>query len=230
MNTVLLSAGYSERLRPLTDNIPKCLLPATSKGNLLQYWVDLLIDVGIEKIWIVTCWKKEEIRRFVNRQCLYTRNMVRLYEEEALEPSGQALYNLSRYLGDRCLIVNTDTFITKTGVVDLLKTDSKVFPIHLGVSFEEDVREGSLVSVWEGVVVSFTEKPKEKTAGYSYAGILTIDNKVTNIKSESYGNITPDIVEKYVGNMSICDVGEIVDIGRRVEGYYEAIEKIRRME
>jgi hypothetical protein len=26
------------------------------------------------------------------------------------------------------------------------------------VSFEEDVREGSLVSVWEGVVVSFTEK------------------------------------------------------------------------
>jgi len=231
MNAVLLSAGYAERLRPLTNGLPKCLLPATSKGTMLNYWVELLDGLGIEKLIIATCWQKEEIRKYVNRQCWYIKNKIQLYEEDELEPSGQALYNLSKHLGKRYLIVNSDTYIKEIGVRRMLETDNKAFPIYLGVTFEEDTGEGSLVTVnSKGAVISFVEKPKEKVAGYSYAGIMVIDNKVTRIKpTNGFGNITPDIVMG-ISRMSICNVGKIIDIGRSVDGYYEAIKEIRRME
>ncbi len=41
MKAFLLSAGLGTRLRPLTDEMPKCLLP-TCGQPLLEIWMDLL--------------------------------------------------------------------------------------------------------------------------------------------------------------------------------------------
>ena len=38
---LLLSAGYGKRLRPLTKNTPKCLLPINNT-NLLEHWIEKL--------------------------------------------------------------------------------------------------------------------------------------------------------------------------------------------
>ena len=40
---LILAGGVGSRLRPVTDAIPKCLIPIEGRP-LLDYWVDCLVD------------------------------------------------------------------------------------------------------------------------------------------------------------------------------------------
>ena len=51
MKAILLAAGLGTRLSPITNKIPKCLVPIHNKP-LLQYWIDLFEFHKIEKILI----------------------------------------------------------------------------------------------------------------------------------------------------------------------------------
>jgi choline kinase len=64
MKAIILAAGIASRLRPLTDNTPKCLLKIGAK-NLLQRIIDALIENDIQEIIIVTGYLREMIETFV---------------------------------------------------------------------------------------------------------------------------------------------------------------------
>ena len=51
MKAFLLAAGLGTRLKPLTDRVPKCLVPVCGRP-LLAYWLDLLTAHGIERILV----------------------------------------------------------------------------------------------------------------------------------------------------------------------------------
>ena len=53
MKALLLAAGLGTRLRPLTNTIPKCLVPINGKA-LLEYWLENLSKVGISEFLINT--------------------------------------------------------------------------------------------------------------------------------------------------------------------------------
>ena len=54
MRALLLAAGLGTRLRPITDTIPKCLVPIRGRP-LLDYWLDLLFaDSTIERVLVNT--------------------------------------------------------------------------------------------------------------------------------------------------------------------------------
>ena len=53
MKTVILAAGYATRLRPLTDAVPKMLLPLAGRP-MLDYLLDSLRDVEPDEIHLVT--------------------------------------------------------------------------------------------------------------------------------------------------------------------------------
>jgi choline kinase len=62
---VVLAAGISSRLRPLTNNIPKSLLPV-GKTPLLQRTLESLHRSNIHECIIVTGFQKEKIETFVH--------------------------------------------------------------------------------------------------------------------------------------------------------------------
>lgn len=53
MKAILLAAGYGERLRPLTERTPKCLIPVRGKV-LLDYWIELFEKYNITEVIINT--------------------------------------------------------------------------------------------------------------------------------------------------------------------------------
>lgn len=64
MKAVILAAGIASRLRPLTDNTPKCLLKVGSK-SLLERTIDALIDNGFDDLVVVTGYLRQMIEEFI---------------------------------------------------------------------------------------------------------------------------------------------------------------------
>jgi MurNAc alpha-1-phosphate uridylyltransferase len=61
MKAMILAAGRGERMRPLTDSVPKPLLPVAGKP-LIQFHIDALAVSGVRDIVINLAWKGEMIR------------------------------------------------------------------------------------------------------------------------------------------------------------------------
>ena len=61
MNAIILAAGKGERLRPLTENKPKCLVSLFGK-TLLEWQVETFHNQGIHDITIVTGYKSDLIK------------------------------------------------------------------------------------------------------------------------------------------------------------------------
>ena len=68
---VILAAGMAKRLRPLTDERPKCLLKVGER-TLLQRTVDALIAAGINEFVVVTGYRANMIRDFLTETYLST--------------------------------------------------------------------------------------------------------------------------------------------------------------
>ena len=65
MRALLLSAGLGTRLRPLTDTIPKCLVPIHGKP-LLGYWIDLLLaNEYIDRLLVNTHYLVDQVEAFI---------------------------------------------------------------------------------------------------------------------------------------------------------------------
>jgi choline kinase len=71
---VILAAGASTRLRPLTDAKPKCLLEIGGKA-LLKRAIENVLNAGIKEIAIVIGYKGEMIRKFV--KCHFSQIHIR---------------------------------------------------------------------------------------------------------------------------------------------------------
>ena len=66
---VILAAGMAKRLRPLTDERPKCLL-TVGQRTLLQRTVDALLAAGIRELVVVTGYRQQMIREFLTTRYL----------------------------------------------------------------------------------------------------------------------------------------------------------------
>jgi len=64
MKAVILAAGIASRLRPLTDNTPKCLLRLGHK-TILERTIDNVISNDIDKLIIVTGYLEKLIKDFI---------------------------------------------------------------------------------------------------------------------------------------------------------------------
>jgi mannose-1-phosphate guanylyltransferase len=96
MRALLLAAGIGSRLRPITDTIPKCLVPIHGRP-LLDYWLDLLFAAGIERALINTHYQADKVRSFIAGSPWCDR--VDLVHEDALLGTGGTILANHAYFG-----------------------------------------------------------------------------------------------------------------------------------
>lgn len=63
---LLLAGGMGTRLRPLTDSVPKCLVPIAGRP-LLSYWFDTLFHAGLKRALVNTHYRAAQVRDFCGR-------------------------------------------------------------------------------------------------------------------------------------------------------------------
>ena len=101
MKAFLLAAGLGTRLRPLTEKIPKCLVPINGKP-LLQIWLDLCRLHGITEVLINTHHLPHLVEDYfkVNGYSLFSDKAVKLKNR-----NDQLTNNLLTYEGQKSKIV-----------------------------------------------------------------------------------------------------------------------------
>ncbi len=67
MQGVILAAGSGRRLAPLTDSLPKCLIPIENK-SILSYQIEALRKGGIREICVVAGSHKEQVSDFLKTE------------------------------------------------------------------------------------------------------------------------------------------------------------------
>ena len=64
MKAVLLAAGFGTRLRPITEKVPKCLVPIAGRP-LLAYWLDALFKHGIDEVLVNLHHHANQVEEFI---------------------------------------------------------------------------------------------------------------------------------------------------------------------
>jgi len=109
MKAMILAAGRGERLRPLTDKIPKPLIQVAGR-SLIEYHLHNLAAAGFRDIIINTAWLADKIHQQIGDGSHYNVSVRYSDEGTALETAG-GIVNALSLLGDEpFLVVNGDIY------------------------------------------------------------------------------------------------------------------------
>jgi NDP-sugar pyrophosphorylase family protein len=118
INAFILAAGYGERLRPITDHIPKPLLPICGKP-ILETVLDKIAVLSPNKIGINTHHIAEQIEKWRFSHATYCN--ISLFHETSILGTGGALKNAESMLRDSVFIVHNADILTDIDLETLVR-------------------------------------------------------------------------------------------------------------
>jgi mannose-1-phosphate guanylyltransferase len=108
MTAVILVGGPGTRLRPLTDDRPKSLVPVLNRP-LMEHTIAYLRGFGIEDIILTLSYLPDSIKQVFGDGCRYGVRVVYCVEEEPLGTAG-AVKNTEEYIDNTFFVLNGDIF------------------------------------------------------------------------------------------------------------------------
>jgi mannose-1-phosphate guanylyltransferase len=215
MKAFLLAAGQGTRLRPLTDNVPKCLLPIQCVP-LLEIWLNNCRSAGITDVLVNAHAHVESIREFAARQI--TGVQIRIAEEpELLGSAGTLAENREFIAGEEFFFVLYADVLTNLDLSKMLAFHRKKHPAAtLGICQVPDPSRCGIVTMDENAVIrSFVEKPRQPSSNWAFAGVMVAGPELLNhLPNSRPADIGFDVLPKIPGKMAaykICDY--LLDIG-----------------
>ncbi len=145
MDAIILAGGQGKRLRPLTDNMPKCMIPVNGKP-MIQYHIDWLRTYGIKNIVVACGYKWEEIKKHYENKLIYS------VEDEPLGTAGAIKKAVQNIDGEEFIVVNCDD-MNNVNINELQKLGSDAICISMLPS------PFGVVEVEDGYVKSFKHRP-----------------------------------------------------------------------
>lgn len=107
MKAMILAAGRGERMRPLTDTVPKPLLQVAGQA-LIEHHIRALYRAGIRDIVINHAWLGEQIENYLGKGEKFGLNIRYSAESDALETAGGIRHALPLLGKDPFIVVNGD--------------------------------------------------------------------------------------------------------------------------
>jgi mannose-1-phosphate guanylyltransferase len=172
MKAFLLAGGHGTRLRPLTDSIPKCLVPIRGQP-LLDIWLDLCARSGVTEILINLHAHSEPIQQHLKRSSSPV-NVRVVHEDELLGSAGTLAANRAWVGSDPAFWILYSDVLTNTN----LKRMSEFHARHAGIAtlglyqVADPSRCGVAVTNDTGVIVDFEEKPQTPRSNWVFSGLM----------------------------------------------------------
>ncbi len=218
MKAILLAAGLGTRLRPLTDSVPKCLVPIGDRP-LLGYWWDALAKAGITDILINLHHLADQVRSYVEARP-DSQNITLVYEKELLGTAGTIRKNADFFKKEQVMVIHADNFCTADLKKFIVAHDRRPAGTEITMmTFITDQPEscGIVETNSFGVVTAFHEKvaspPGNVANGAVYIFEPSVVKAITTMTSAPL-DISRDVIPKYLGKIFAWPTNAIhIDVG-----------------
>lgn len=129
---IVLAAGLATRMRPITDTMPKALIPVAGKP-VIDHAIDRLAAIGVKRVVVNLHYRGDMIARHLEAR----RDVeIVLSPEDELLDSGGGVVNALNHLGEMFYVVNADVFWLNGKVPAL---------IRLARAFDDTAMDGLLL-------------------------------------------------------------------------------------
>jgi mannose-1-phosphate guanylyltransferase len=205
MRALLLAAGLGTRLRPLTDTIPKCMVPIHGVP-LLEYWINLLPPSIVEKILINTHYLPDVVSSYVKSSSWCDR--IRIVHEEMLLGTGGTILKNSEFFGkDSFFLAHAD---------NLSRFDfAEFYNAHINRPLDTDITMMTFTSDSpkscgivekddQGRVINFFEKVETPPGDCANGAVYIIESSVIDYLRTKNSNVidfSTEVIPNYLGKI-----------------------------
>jgi len=197
----VLGAGLGKRLRPLTDDLPKPLVPIFQKP-LITFALDHLIDIGVKSSIINTHKLPDVFQRFFSQND-YEGRAIKLVNEPVLLETGGGIKNVEVDFGAKPFITYSSDILTDIDLQPLI---------------DEHFRSGN------DVTLALRDTGLAAAVAFRNGRVVDISNRYGVAGNHDFANIAvwnPGIFERIPPNQKISFipiVGNWIGAGGKIGG------------
>lgn len=232
MKAIILCAGKGKRLRPLTENIPKPLVPINGKPAL-EYLIRLCKKHNINNIGINTSYLPEKIKEHFGDGSNLGVKMKYSYEPELLGTAG-ALNNFRDFFDETFFVIYGDniTDLDLSKMLEFHKSKNALATLYL---YRESVVDnkttpGQVVLGKNNKIEQIIENPNEDQKAQlekipyekklTNTGVYILEPEILNIIPHGFSDFPTNIFQKLIKTNRI--------FGFQSECYFKEIGQMMR--
>jgi NDP-sugar pyrophosphorylase family protein len=194
MKAIILAGGRGKRLRPITDYVPKPLVPIKNIP-IIEWQLKYLKKFGIDEVIICTGYKQEMIENHLNMKDIGIK--IKFSIEKSPLGTGGAIKKAGKMIKDKSFfVINGDT-ITNIDLKKLATKKNVIAAIELRTKY-------GILETDNDKIINFKEK-KEISDTWMNAGIYHLEKDVLKElpnKGDIEKTVFPDYAKKGILNIS----------------------------
>ena len=215
MKAFLLAAGVGSRLRPITDTIPKCMVPIDGQP-MLDIWLDAFDRAGVNEVLVNLHHLPDVVRHHLEARA-ETPTVRTFFEPELLGSAGTLAANRAWINGSETFLACYVDNLTDFDLSSLVQAHRERGAIAtLTVFHSERPSAGGVVELdATGTIVGFEEKPANPVSDLVNAGMYAFHPSVLDeLDGPPPHDIGYDLLPRLVGRAKALPVeGYFRDIG-----------------
>lgn len=182
LKALILVGGYGTRLRPLTFDSPKPLVPFANKA-IVMHQIEALVKVGVDEIVLAVSYQSDVMKNYLDKRAKELGIKIVISKEDEPLGTGGPIALAREHLTstDPFFVLNSDV-ICEYPFNDLLefhRSHGKEGTIFV-TKVEDPSKYGVVVSNREGRIKQFVEKPVEFVGDEINAGIYIFNSSMIN--------------------------------------------------
>jgi mannose-1-phosphate guanylyltransferase/phosphomannomutase len=219
MKAVIMAGGFGTRLRPLTSNLPKPMVPLANKP-MMEHIVDLLKDHGIKDVVSTLFYQPDTIIGHFGDGNSFGISM-QYRKAEADYGTAGSVRNAKEFLNERFLIISGDV-LTDFDLSDAIRfhVEKKAKATLLLTRVPNPLQFGVVLTKEDGKITRFLEKPSwgEVFSDTINTGIYILEPDVLDFIPEKQEfdfskNLFPILLERDLGLYGYIAKGYWKDVG-----------------
>ena len=171
MKAIILAGGRGKRLRPITDKIPKPLIPINNKP-LIERTIKYLKKYGITEIIISSGYKSNLIEKFLKKKKNFGCKIIFSTEKTPLGTGG-AIKKALKHVNEKSFLVLNGDIVTNIDLKKILKKPNTIAANELKTKF-------GTMSIKNNKILKFNEK-KDVTNVWMNPGIYHLSKNTEKL-------------------------------------------------
>jgi len=185
LKAIILAGGRGKRLRPITDYVPKPLIPIKNIP-IIEWQIKYLKKFGVSEVIICSGYKTEMIENYLNNKKLGVK--ITFSIETTPLGTGGAIKKAGKKISEKSFIVINGDVITNMDLKKLLKKENSIASIQLKTKF-------GILQTNDDKIIKFDEK-KEIEDLWMNAGVYHL-KKSTLKDLPNIGDIEKTLFPNY---------------------------------